>query len=960
MKKRLLLSVLIITVMSVGIPLLGSDCGTGIKKINASNTDELASFIFFDKKTDTEILYFLSVNEAGSGMNSNKHSDIYYSTRRIIKTTDSYNNTWNYPSFMKWCKNDDGLMHNLNLGPIAIWGNDMIISMESQANNGGYQNSYNGNPNFDLYVIQYNSGNLSCRTPLSTVNMEGYWDSHPAFSADGSTLYFASDRPGGKGGTDIYYTKRNNDGSWGYPVNLANINTPGNEVSPHCGLDGFFYFSSDWDIEKNQLSKFGKNIHITNYNAIGEPHNPKNIDKYIKENTLCPSSCEKYNSEFDDVFPFVSADKSYLYISSNDKNGKFDIKVFSLYKPGITLKCKFKDVIQDSEGNILAQNFINNSAIYKITDGYGKTSVYNSSETVFLEADSRYKIEPDYYLEKCKNGEILGNKVFIVNTSKPSGCDTVIEKEFSFKGSFTSARFEIPSNSFISGYWKPLTVENMNEFRARASQGFFKDFPVIDKNYDDNEQTYKNEDEFSKLYVSIDKFIRDNFDCLNFDGVKMKITLNSFAFTSGLQNLTYPDENVNIKNFEITNGTRINDTQKGNLTLSRLRAYFTYKILHNMMSVRSSLYKSLYAKGKIEYDLEGYGVSQVALNTDGKSTMDVNKIQLFIDFAPIAWIDNSAREENGRLSFKNEPIAQTGDKTINTNPQKSDDIIITSETEIPQINKELLKDKKNDTKTVTGNTDKTKKVTKKTETKIDTKKKAEVEKKVVAKVNKKPEISVKPKEKKVVLKQKETKPIIKDTVKKVVVKEKKITPVKEKSVDTGKDIAKVDKKTTDIPVVKPEIKKKKTPIEKKKVVVTEKPKVTKKVPIEKKKVIIADKKAVKEKVVKKDIVKPAEYKTNSSLKDFESLITEYSKTDKYSVNCGAYIRESNCANLVGFLQRNGIDGLRIVPITKYNRTYYRVRIGLFDSSSEAQAKALEIRSIIRKARIGAPVVVVQD
>ena len=65
-------------------------------------------------------------------------------------------------------------------------------------------------------------------------------------SADGMTLYFTSNRKGGFGGKDIWYT-RLQDGMWSEPINLGpNINTPGNEESPFIHPDNqTLYFSSD-------------------------------------------------------------------------------------------------------------------------------------------------------------------------------------------------------------------------------------------------------------------------------------------------------------------------------------------------------------------------------------------------------------------------------------------------------------------------------------------------------------------------------------------------------------------------------------------------------------------------------------------------------------------------------------------------------------------------------------------
>ncbi|MGL5890670.1 MAG: tetratricopeptide repeat protein, partial [Bacteroidia bacterium] len=76
-------------------------------------------------------------------------------------------------------------------------------------------------------------------------NSKDYNCAHPAISADGQTLYFASDMPGGMGGMDIWMVKMES-GKWGAPVNLgSSVNTAGNEVFPYSAADGMLYFSSD-------------------------------------------------------------------------------------------------------------------------------------------------------------------------------------------------------------------------------------------------------------------------------------------------------------------------------------------------------------------------------------------------------------------------------------------------------------------------------------------------------------------------------------------------------------------------------------------------------------------------------------------------------------------------------------------------------------------------------------------
>jgi outer membrane protein OmpA-like peptidoglycan-associated protein/tetratricopeptide (TPR) repeat protein len=73
-----------------------------------------------------------------------------------------------------------------------------------------------------------------------------YWDSQPSLSADGKTLYFSSERPGGMGRKDIWVSRRTKSG-WTKPTNLgANVNTPSNEITPYIHVNGrTLFFSSD-------------------------------------------------------------------------------------------------------------------------------------------------------------------------------------------------------------------------------------------------------------------------------------------------------------------------------------------------------------------------------------------------------------------------------------------------------------------------------------------------------------------------------------------------------------------------------------------------------------------------------------------------------------------------------------------------------------------------------------------
>lgn len=109
-------------------------------------------------------------------------------------------------------------------------------------------------------------------------NSDNFQVAHPALSPDEKTLYFASDRPGTIGKSDIYKVEIKSDGNFGEPENLGKgINTEGRETFPYVSESGILYFASDGrpglgglDIFQVDLNKMGKRNSVLN---IGAPIN---------------------------------------------------------------------------------------------------------------------------------------------------------------------------------------------------------------------------------------------------------------------------------------------------------------------------------------------------------------------------------------------------------------------------------------------------------------------------------------------------------------------------------------------------------------------------------------------------------------------------------------------------------------------------------------------------------------
>jgi len=105
----------------------------------------------------------------------------------------------------------------------------------------------NGYRNCDLFVAHRELGEWSTLRRLDEASTPNHWESQGSLSANGDRIIFSSDRPGGKGGLDLWVTSRQPDGSWTQPENLGSaINTDGDEKSPFLHADGrTLFFSSD-------------------------------------------------------------------------------------------------------------------------------------------------------------------------------------------------------------------------------------------------------------------------------------------------------------------------------------------------------------------------------------------------------------------------------------------------------------------------------------------------------------------------------------------------------------------------------------------------------------------------------------------------------------------------------------------------------------------------------------------
>lgn len=214
-------------------------------------------------------------------------------------------------------------------------------------------------------------GNWSDPFPFKYNDVNQYSVGDPFITTDGNSLYFASNMPGGLGGTDIYVCLKNDAGEWNKPVNLKEVNTAGNDRSPFFDEKDNFYFSSDGRIGMGGLDVY-RALRVGG--GIGQI-----------ENLGYP-----FNSPQDD-FSFNLSNKGLIYLSSNRNNGMGSDDIYTIDR-NMIIAFKLEGQVFDQKskepiaGAIVTLSKVKGSTLKAETDENGayefnlsKESEYNVS-----------------------------------------------------------------------------------------------------------------------------------------------------------------------------------------------------------------------------------------------------------------------------------------------------------------------------------------------------------------------------------------------------------------------------------------------------------------------------------------------------------------------------------------------------------------------------------------------------
>ena len=238
---------------------------------------------------------------------------------------------------------------------------------------------------------------LSIETLEGPINSE-FWESQAALSCDGNKLFFASNRKGGLGLTDLWMSERLPDGNWGEPKNLGNsINTKGYEEAPFITNDGkTLFFSST-----GHLGMGEQDIFMSHWNEKGYWESAINLGPPI-------------NTAARELGFFLTSDNKTGYFASNKKEGFGGMDIYKFEMPNqfeVAPSTFVEGFIKDSLTNMPIETYVETSTRGQIkTDKNGRFFFCLPAEkdlSIAIKKEGYYPYQKTTFIPKWDNKSLF-------------------------------------------------------------------------------------------------------------------------------------------------------------------------------------------------------------------------------------------------------------------------------------------------------------------------------------------------------------------------------------------------------------------------------------------------------------------------------------------------------------------------------------------------------------------------
>jgi Tol biopolymer transport system component len=233
--------------------------------------------------------------------------------------------------------------NKFNIGPLCIAPDGKTVYFTSEVETGKMAENKNFKNHSGIFIAELSGTDLKSLKSFK-YNDPNYDVAQPSISNDGKYIFFASDMPGGRGGSDLYYCEMIN-GDWSAPVNLGpKVNSAGAENYPYMHPSGKLYFSSDRPGGMGKLDVYFTSLSNGFWDdpvLLPEPINSTSDDfAFIAEPDFQKGYFTSNRRKDDDIYQFVSkiirkascdtlAENSYCYRFYEANAVKYDTLPFA-------------------------------------------------------------------------------------------------------------------------------------------------------------------------------------------------------------------------------------------------------------------------------------------------------------------------------------------------------------------------------------------------------------------------------------------------------------------------------------------------------------------------------------------------------------------------------------------------------------------------------------------------------